>query len=158
MLNRIIFAVGFVVLLGTMFIGFSREGRIKYLNSVIRDRTELFQKSQVQVDELLKMNQSNLLTIQASYDTIQQLVTREPEVYCISHHPFAGYPWILEIWWKDKLLWVPLVAYHTRTAAEDTVPAHVKRERSARLRALSQELCRRRWAATWSRTATSSAR
>ena len=26
------------------------------------------------------------------------------------------------------------------------MPAHVKRERSARLRALSNELCRRRWA------------
>ena len=35
----------------------------------------------------------------------------------------------------------------TRTAAEDTVPPAVKRERSARLRALSETLCRRRWAA-----------
>jgi threonylcarbamoyladenosine tRNA methylthiotransferase MtaB len=35
----------------------------------------------------------------------------------------------------------------TRTAADDTVPADVKRERSARLRALSDQLCRRRWAA-----------
>jgi threonylcarbamoyladenosine tRNA methylthiotransferase MtaB len=34
----------------------------------------------------------------------------------------------------------------TRTAAEDTVPADVKRERGARLRALSDELSRRRWA------------
>jgi threonylcarbamoyladenosine tRNA methylthiotransferase MtaB len=34
----------------------------------------------------------------------------------------------------------------TVTAAADTVPAWVKRERSARLRALSCELCRRRWA------------
>ncbi len=34
----------------------------------------------------------------------------------------------------------------TRTAAEDTIPAPVKRERSARLRSLSNELCRRRWA------------
>jgi threonylcarbamoyladenosine tRNA methylthiotransferase MtaB len=34
----------------------------------------------------------------------------------------------------------------TVTAAADTVPAWVKRERSARLRALSGELCRRRWA------------
>jgi threonylcarbamoyladenosine tRNA methylthiotransferase MtaB len=33
----------------------------------------------------------------------------------------------------------------TRTAAADTVPQVVKRERSARLRALSDELCRRRW-------------
>jgi threonylcarbamoyladenosine tRNA methylthiotransferase MtaB len=33
----------------------------------------------------------------------------------------------------------------TRTAAADTVPPAVKRERSARLRALSDELCRRRW-------------
>ena len=33
----------------------------------------------------------------------------------------------------------------TRTAADDTVPAEVKRERGARLRALSDELCRRRW-------------
>jgi threonylcarbamoyladenosine tRNA methylthiotransferase MtaB len=33
----------------------------------------------------------------------------------------------------------------TRTAAEDTVPAALKRERGARLRALSDELCRRRW-------------
>jgi threonylcarbamoyladenosine tRNA methylthiotransferase MtaB len=33
----------------------------------------------------------------------------------------------------------------TRTATEDTVPAALKRERSARLRALSDELCRRRW-------------
>ncbi len=33
----------------------------------------------------------------------------------------------------------------TRTAAADTVPADEKRERSARLRALSDELCRRRW-------------
>ena len=35
----------------------------------------------------------------------------------------------------------------TRTAAADTVPPEVKRERSARLRALSDELCRRRWSA-----------
>ena len=35
----------------------------------------------------------------------------------------------------------------TATAAADTVPAPVKRERSARLRALSDELCRRRWRA-----------
>jgi threonylcarbamoyladenosine tRNA methylthiotransferase MtaB len=35
----------------------------------------------------------------------------------------------------------------TTTATEDTVPAAVKRERSARLRALSDELCRRRWRA-----------
>jgi threonylcarbamoyladenosine tRNA methylthiotransferase MtaB len=35
----------------------------------------------------------------------------------------------------------------TVTAAEDTVPVTVKRDRSARLRALSDELCRRRWAA-----------
>jgi threonylcarbamoyladenosine tRNA methylthiotransferase MtaB len=33
----------------------------------------------------------------------------------------------------------------TRTAAADTVPPAVKRERGARLRALSDELCRRRW-------------
>ena len=33
----------------------------------------------------------------------------------------------------------------TRTAAADTVPKTVKRERSARLRALSDEACRRRW-------------
>jgi threonylcarbamoyladenosine tRNA methylthiotransferase MtaB len=33
----------------------------------------------------------------------------------------------------------------TVTAAEDTVPVPVKKERSARLRALSDELCRRRW-------------
>ena len=35
----------------------------------------------------------------------------------------------------------------TVTAAEDAVPREVKRERSARLRALSDELCRRRWEA-----------
>ena len=35
----------------------------------------------------------------------------------------------------------------TRTAAADTVPPHVKRERSARLRALSDTLSRRRWQA-----------
>jgi threonylcarbamoyladenosine tRNA methylthiotransferase MtaB len=35
----------------------------------------------------------------------------------------------------------------TVTADADTVPAQVKRERSARLRALSDELCRRRWRA-----------
>ena len=34
----------------------------------------------------------------------------------------------------------------TRTAEEDAVPSDVKRERGARLRALSDELCRRRWA------------
>jgi threonylcarbamoyladenosine tRNA methylthiotransferase MtaB len=34
----------------------------------------------------------------------------------------------------------------TRTAADDTVPAEVKRRRGARLRALSDELSRRRWA------------
>lgn len=34
----------------------------------------------------------------------------------------------------------------TRTAAADTVPPEVKRKRSARLRALSDELARRRWA------------
>jgi threonylcarbamoyladenosine tRNA methylthiotransferase MtaB len=33
----------------------------------------------------------------------------------------------------------------TRTAAADTVPPQVKRERSARLRSLSEELSRRRW-------------
>jgi threonylcarbamoyladenosine tRNA methylthiotransferase MtaB len=33
----------------------------------------------------------------------------------------------------------------TKTAAADTVPAAVKKERSRRLRALSDELCRRRW-------------
>jgi threonylcarbamoyladenosine tRNA methylthiotransferase MtaB len=33
----------------------------------------------------------------------------------------------------------------TATAAADTVPPRVKKERSARLRALSDELCRRRW-------------
>ncbi len=33
----------------------------------------------------------------------------------------------------------------TATQAADTVPPSVKRERSARLRALSEELCRRRW-------------
>jgi threonylcarbamoyladenosine tRNA methylthiotransferase MtaB len=33
----------------------------------------------------------------------------------------------------------------TRTAAEDTVPADVKRERSARLRAASADACRRSW-------------
>ncbi len=33
----------------------------------------------------------------------------------------------------------------TATAAADTVPAHVKKDRSARLRALSVELCRQRW-------------
>ena len=34
----------------------------------------------------------------------------------------------------------------TRTAADDPIPVVVKRERSARLRALSDDLCRRRWA------------
>ena len=34
----------------------------------------------------------------------------------------------------------------TRTADDDRVPASVKKERSARLRALSAEACRRRWA------------
>ena len=33
----------------------------------------------------------------------------------------------------------------TRTAASDTVPRHVKRERGAALRRLSDDLCRRRW-------------
>ena len=33
----------------------------------------------------------------------------------------------------------------TATAAADPVPAHVKKRRSAELRALSGELCRRRW-------------
>ncbi len=33
----------------------------------------------------------------------------------------------------------------TQTAEADSVPARVKKERSARLRALSDELCRRRW-------------
>jgi threonylcarbamoyladenosine tRNA methylthiotransferase MtaB len=33
----------------------------------------------------------------------------------------------------------------TRTAAEDPVPAELKKERSARLRALSTEACRERW-------------
>ena len=33
----------------------------------------------------------------------------------------------------------------TVTAAADTVPANVKKDRSARLRSLSGELCRRRW-------------
>jgi threonylcarbamoyladenosine tRNA methylthiotransferase MtaB len=33
----------------------------------------------------------------------------------------------------------------TRTEAEDTVPPHVKKERGARLRALSDAACRRRW-------------
>jgi len=33
----------------------------------------------------------------------------------------------------------------TRTAAEDTIAPEAKRERGARLRALSDELCRRRW-------------
>jgi threonylcarbamoyladenosine tRNA methylthiotransferase MtaB len=33
----------------------------------------------------------------------------------------------------------------TATADDDTVPPQVKKERSARLRALSDELCRRRW-------------
>jgi threonylcarbamoyladenosine tRNA methylthiotransferase MtaB len=33
----------------------------------------------------------------------------------------------------------------TATAARDTVPPEVKKERGARLRALSDELCRRRW-------------
>ena len=33
----------------------------------------------------------------------------------------------------------------TRTAADDPVPAPVKKERSARLRALSDEACRARW-------------
>ena len=35
----------------------------------------------------------------------------------------------------------------TRTAAEDTVPLEVKRDRGARLRAVSAEACRRRWRA-----------
>ncbi len=35
----------------------------------------------------------------------------------------------------------------TETAAADTVPPAVKKERSARLRARSEELCRRRWEA-----------
>ena len=34
----------------------------------------------------------------------------------------------------------------TRTAADDTVPPEVKKERSARLRALSDDACRARWA------------
>jgi threonylcarbamoyladenosine tRNA methylthiotransferase MtaB len=35
----------------------------------------------------------------------------------------------------------------TRTAADDTVPPHVKKERSKRLRALSDEACRASWRA-----------
>jgi threonylcarbamoyladenosine tRNA methylthiotransferase MtaB len=35
----------------------------------------------------------------------------------------------------------------TQTAADDTVPAAVKKQRSARLRALSDDACRRRWRA-----------
>jgi threonylcarbamoyladenosine tRNA methylthiotransferase MtaB len=33
----------------------------------------------------------------------------------------------------------------TVTAADDPIPSHVKKERGARLRALSHELCVRRW-------------
>ena len=40
----------------------------------------------------------------------------------------------------------------TTTAVHDPVPAQVKKERSARLRALSDELCRRRWRAKLGRT------
>jgi threonylcarbamoyladenosine tRNA methylthiotransferase MtaB len=42
----------------------------------------------------------------------------------------------------------------TRTADDDRVPASVKKERSARLRALSAEACRRRWAAKLGREET----
>jgi len=42
----------------------------------------------------------------------------------------------------------------TRTADDDHVPASVKKERSARLRALSAEACRRRWAAKLGREET----
>ena len=40
-----------------------------------------------------------------------------------------------------------LAAARDATAGDDTVPPHVKKERSARLRALSHEACLRRWRA-----------
>jgi threonylcarbamoyladenosine tRNA methylthiotransferase MtaB len=56
----------------------------------------------------------------------------------------------LEVVERARLTRVHVFPYSPRpgtaTAVEDTVPAAVKRERSARLRALSDELSRRRWA------------
>ena len=61
----------------------------------------------------------------------------------------AAFERTLEVVERARLTKVHVFPYSprpgTRTAAEDPIPPAVKAERSARLRALSDELCRRRW-------------
>lgn len=44
----------------------------------------------------------------------------DKDVYIMSHNPRGG-PWIVEIWWKDKEIWIPLTAYNSKLAAYDVI-------------------------------------
>jgi threonylcarbamoyladenosine tRNA methylthiotransferase MtaB len=61
----------------------------------------------------------------------------------------AAFERTLEVVERARLSRIHVFPYSPRpgtvTAGEDSVPAHVKKERGARLRALSDELSRRRW-------------
>jgi hypothetical protein len=63
---------------------------------------------------------SQLNITQAELDELyNSLRTPQPGHYIVSHHPRSGYPWIVERWWFDEQLWVPLKLYHNRITAFD---------------------------------------
>lgn len=63
--------------------------------------------------------------IQSKDELISNLVeisdkaTDESSTYIISHFPRAGEPWTVEKYWRQSEIWVALVSYSSRTAAED---------------------------------------
>lgn len=50
---------------------------------------------------------------------INDQITDESNTYIISHPPFAGKPWTVEKYWRQSEIWVALVSYSSRIAAED---------------------------------------
>jgi len=103
-------------------------------------------------------NDAVLRSMRRRYTVGQFLARLEPlEDFNVTTDVIVGYPTEDEGAFVDTLRVVERVGatkIHvfpysprpgTRTAADDPVPPAVKRDRSERLRALSEELCRRRW-------------
>lgn len=63
--------------------------------------------------------------IQAKDELVSSLIetngkiTGESNTYIISHFPRSGEPWTVEKYWRREEIWIALVSYSSRAAAED---------------------------------------
>ena len=61
----------------------------------------------------------SITTFSWYFYNISNTLKPSPTPYIISHHPKPGHPWILEAYWTEKQLWIPITSYHSSITAFD---------------------------------------